>query len=52
MLRGRWLWRRALSSVDEPRMLLVTQCGKCQAPIRKSFSKVAYEKVLCGTPPD
>lgn len=26
------------------RLLLVTTCGKCNAPIRKTFSRIAYEK--------
>ncbi len=25
-------------------MVLVSSCGKCQTPIRKSFSRLAYEK--------
>lgn len=33
-------------------MALVTACGKCQAPIRKAFSKIAYERgvvlITCG----
>ena len=33
-------------------LALVSTCGKCQAPIRKAFSKIAYERgvvlVTCG----
>jgi hypothetical protein len=29
---------------ESERLLLVTTCGKCDAPMRKSFSRQAYEK--------
>lgn len=39
------VFRRFLSSiVEEPKLLLISRCGQCQAEIRKSFSKASYEK--------